>query len=105
MPLANVIAVPWMTMVIVPVALLACASELVSTSCAHMLFALSAKLLQPLWYILRYMSAWNWSSWSHPMAGCWTFWTATVGVLLLLAPRGMPGRGLGCCCMLPLLFH
>ena len=96
--LANAFAIPAVTVVIVPLAL----GGLVIPwdgiwQLAHALLALLMRALEALASLPS--AAWS----SHaPLA--WTLPVALAGVLLWLAPHGVPGRALGLLLMLPLLF-
>ena len=52
---------------------------------------------------LEWVAAWPMASWQPAAAPDWVWWPAAAGVLLLLAPRGLPGRWLGAVLLLPLL--
>ncbi len=103
--LANLIAIPWVSFIIVPLCLLAACSFLFSPLAAQYLFLLAAKLLQPLWWLLSHFAAWPWAVWHTALSHLWLLAVASFGMLLLLAPRAFPARWLGLICGLPLLFY
>jgi len=96
-PLANAFAIPLISLVAVPAALVGMllpwdgglwlAHEAVSIV-MHGLYWLD-RLPQPVWF--------------GPRPGAWALGLALVGVAVLLMPRGLPGRWLGALLFLPLL--
>lgn len=102
-PLANVLAVPWITFLLVPVLLIAVASLVVAPTLGGWLLALGAWLLQPLWWLLERMSSWPGASWYFPEPSVWALLLALLGAIWLFLPRGVPMRALGLLLFLPLL--
>ncbi len=101
-PLANLVAVPIVSFLIVPLDLVGCglifawpwAGRLVLHACAH--------LVDALWWLLAHLAAWPAATQYLPAAGLGTFALACVGAIWLLAPRGVPARALGFALLLPL---
>ena len=95
-PLANAIAIPLVSWLITPLALL-------------------GVLIAPLWHLAAWLMAWlgaglSWAS-SLPLAvttlpapAGWATALALAGTVWMLLPRGFPLRGLGLLLWLPLLF-
>ncbi len=100
-PLANLLAVPWMSLVVVPLTLLAVLLMLLGLPGSGPLLALAATATEWLWQLLEVLAGW-WPNppWSVPG---WVLLFAIPAVLWLLAPRGWPLRWLGLLCLLPLL--
>ncbi|WP_348697812.1 DNA internalization-related competence protein ComEC/Rec2 [Duganella fentianensis] len=100
-PLANALAIPLVSIIIAPLALLASVMpQPVSTALlelAHALFGWLADVL--IWLSRQPQSVWR-APMPAPLLFCW----ATLGTLWLLAPRGWPVRWLGLASWLPLLF-
>ncbi len=95
-PLANAIAIPLVSFVVVPLTLIGTVPGLESMlQLAHQALALSMHGLEAA----RDMPSAQWSS-AAP-AG-WAMATAIAGVLWLLLPRGVPARWLGWVGLLPL---
>ena len=95
-PIANAIAIPVVTFAVVPFALLAIVVPLdLPWQVAHGVFA---ALMVPLDALAGAPSA----AWQQHAPPVWTVALALVGVALLLAPRGVPGRVLGAIALLPL---
>lgn len=102
----NVIAIPWIGFLILPMALL---STLLFTFKCHYfsqhLFWLTGKCLWPLWQFLQCSSRLSFASWHHAVANPWVLIAAMIGSVYLLAPRGLPLRFMGCFGLLPLFFY
>lgn len=80
--IANLIAIPWVTLLVTPLALL---SALIPQTAA-----VAAWLLLPLMQFLQWLAAANWAVWSLPQPAWWASVAAVVAGLLLVAP--LPGR-------------
>ena len=94
--LANAVAIPVITLGVVPLALVAIVVPLEAPwHVAHFVLALLMRYLE--WLAALPSAAWS----SHAPRG-WTIPLAITGVLWLLAPRGVPGRPLGLGWMLPM---
>lgn len=101
--LANLLAIPLVGMIIVPLVLLATAVSLVSLPPAEWLFHVADRLLDGFWQWLELVRALPFNLWLPPAPSLWALVCAFVGVLLLLAPRGLPGRLAGILWLLPLV--
>ena len=95
-PLANAVAIPVVTFIVVPLTL---ASIVLPWDAlllaAHQVFAWLALLLDAL-------SALPAAVWQQDAPPVWAIVAGLIGVLWLLAPRGLPGRALGIVWLLPL---
>lgn len=100
--LANLIAVPWITFVIVPLLLLAMGVDAVSGWSG--LFVWPAKLLAPLWSGLGTAAQSPLAEWHFAQFGGWALCLALIGAAWALLPRGVPMRAAGLVLMLPLLW-
>ena len=104
-PLANAIAIPVIDLVVVPATLAGVASlGFAPEGVALFLFKTAAVTLGELWRVLEILAKLPHSVWSQHSPLPWTLAAAAVGVLLLLAPRGWPGRWFGGIWLLPLFF-
>ncbi len=102
--LANMIAVPWVSVLVVPSELLGLVLLPINTQLASIAFNFSARLLEWLWMYLTYLDHLaipNITS-SKPSLG--VFLSAIVGVCLLLAPRGLPLKYLGVVFLIPMFY-
>lgn len=95
-PVANAIAIPVVTFAVVPLALTAILVPVdVLWGAAHTVFAW---LMGPL----EALTALPGTTWQQHAPSAWTIVTAMIGVLWLLAPRGLPLRSIGGLWLLPL---
>jgi competence protein ComEC len=62
------------------------------------------ELLAALMAVLEWLATLPAAVWSQHAPPAWTVAVATIGVVLLIAPRGIPGRMLGLVWLLPLFF-
>lgn len=102
-PVANFIAVPWVSIGVVPLVL---AGTLLLTPLpvvGGLLLTLAERLLAWLWPIMAWISGSDLLQWNQHAPRPWTLVAAIPAVILLLAPRGLPGRWLGLIWLLPAL--
>jgi len=102
-PLANVVAVPWISLLVVPLALMGTILVPVSAWASAQVLGFAAWLLDTLWPWLGWLGHHDFSTWQQHAPLAWTLVPAVAGVLLLLAPRGTPGRWIGMVLLLPLV--
>lgn len=103
-PLANLIAVPVVSFLVVPLSLLAVMVMWAAPALAGPLFFVIDIVLQGLWWLLSELSQAPLAAINHASPPLWTLCFAMPGALILLAPTGMPARWLGLVMFLPLLF-
>ena len=102
-PLANLVAVPVIGMVVVPVALLGLMLYFIGLEAAATLaFQCALWIIEWLWVLLEWLSANDWSVWQQPSPPLWSLPLAAVGVGLLLSPGVFPARWSGLLWLLPL---
>ena len=101
-PLANLFAVPWVGLVVVPLALLGTLMLPVPWLGEGLLWA-AGGLLDLLFVLLGQMAAWV-PAWLPTALPFWSWSLIACGVLLLLLPTGVPLRGLGWLLLLPIFF-
>ena len=95
-PLANALAIPVVSFMITPLALL------FAVFSWPPLLALDHWLLSALMLFLEWLA--RWPLWQQPAPPLPVTLLAVLGVLWLLLPRGFPARWLGSCLLLPALF-
>ncbi len=100
---ANLAAVPWVTLVTVPLTLLGTLLTPWWPAAAGWLLHLAIVTLQGLWWWLEWTAALAPSGWGVMAPPAWTLLPAAVGIVWLLLPRGWPARWLGIPWLLPLL--
>jgi competence protein ComEC len=104
-PLANLLAIPIMSFIVVPLCLLGAASLLFSERFGSLLLGLADLAIDKLWLILEYLAD-SFPALLVPLAtdSSALVAIALVGTVLLLAPRGLPLRCAGALLCLPLLW-
>lgn len=102
-PLANLFLVPWVSLVVVPVVLLGAMLSSMLPALAQVLFDLADYGLQIVWPMVHGLAQLPLAKWVQPAPSLLALVLALCGVLLLLAPRGLPWRWLGGVMLLPAL--
>jgi len=95
-PIANAVAIPVVTLGAVPLAVAGIVVPLDAP------FVAAHAVLEPLMGMLAWLAAAPAAAWAQHTPLAWTVATAAVGVVWLLAPRGVPGRALGAIWLAPL---
>lgn len=103
-PLANLIAVPVVSLLVVPMLLLAVILLAVMPGLAQILLSLIDRLLSVLFGLLAELADLPFSVLSYPQPSSIAVAFSVLGIFILLMPRGMTGRWLGCLMFCPLLF-
>ncbi|SDD14001.1 DNA internalization-related competence protein ComEC/Rec2 [Aquimonas voraii] len=102
---ANLLAVPWVSLGVVPLALLGAGLLLLGLPMlATPVLLLAAWLMDLLWWLLAWTAGLPHAQVFLPEPGGLSLLLAAVGVIWLLMPRGTPGRALGAVLMVPLLW-
>ncbi|HVJ13481.1 MAG TPA: DNA internalization-related competence protein ComEC/Rec2, partial [Burkholderiales bacterium] len=94
-PLANALAIPLVSVVVTPLALLAALLPL------EFLLQSAAWLVEWLLLFLEWCAALPGALWQQPVPPLWAVGAAMAGVAWLLAPRGVPWRIAGLALMAP----
>ncbi|WP_430442814.1 MAG: DNA internalization-related competence protein ComEC/Rec2 [Pseudomonas piscis] len=92
-PLANLLAVPWVSLLVLPPALLG-SLLLPLPVVGEGLLWLAGGLLEGLFRVLGLIAGW-WPAWVAPLLPAWIWSLSSLGALLLLLPPGVPLRILG----------
>ena len=103
-PLANLVAIPWISLVVVPLSLLGTLLMPVSDTLSAAVWQASAGAMDAFWWGLGEVpAAWSASHWL-PELPAWSVALAVLGVAIVLLPRGLRWRYAGALLVLPLLF-
>lgn len=102
---SNAIAVPVISFIIVPLSLLAVCFLWFAPALADVLLWVSEQSLQLLMRYLTASATLPLATYNHAESSLWAIMSASLGILLLLAPRGIPARFLGLFLLLPLIFN
>ncbi|MEN8259665.1 MAG: DNA internalization-related competence protein ComEC/Rec2 [Pseudomonadota bacterium] len=100
-PLANFVAVPLVSLLVVPACLAGALSIVVWPAAGKLLFAFAASVLAGLWGVMEWLAELPFAQIVFPEPPTWTILLAVMGGTLFLAPRGIPGRWLGAVLLLP----
>jgi competence protein ComEC len=102
-PFANLIAVPLVSFLIVPLSLLATALLFLAPKAAELVFFIADQCLNYLWQFLSFLSGLPISHWQSAALPEWTIVLSVIMLAFLLVPRGVPARWLGLVFLLPAL--
>ena len=102
-PFANLLAVPVVSFLIVPLCLAGALLMTMSDALAVPIFTFANQLFEYLWIYLEWLSSIGNLGWYPGGISGRSIAFALIGVTLVLAPRGFPARWLGIVCVLPLL--
>jgi len=101
--LANLLAVPLVTLLVVPLTLLGVAF-LPWPPLAAALLGAAAWLMDGLWWAAGWLQTLPWAQVFLSEPSLWAVLLALLGSVCLLLPRGVPGKPLAVLLLLPLLF-
>ena len=101
-PLANAVAIPLVSFVVTPLALL---GSLLPEPVSGWLLVPADAAVAGLAYVLGHLSALPAAVWRAPAPQPWVFLLALGGTLWMLMPRGWPHRWAGAAAWLPLLLQ
>jgi len=94
--LANLLAIPWVTFVVTPLAL--------AGAIWPPLWSAAALALAPLMAVLYAVNEWSWAVFYPPQAPLWVALAAVLGALALVSPLPWAWRGWGAIVLLPALY-
>ena len=96
--IANIVAVPIVTLLIVPLVLLAC----IVLPFSHYIWLVISQLLGWLWFFLEWLTHFSIATWQTTYLSISQFFLLLLAVLLFLLPKGIPGRWLSVIFLMPL---
>lgn len=102
--LANLVAVPLVSLAIVPLALLSALLLLVAAPLATPFLVVSGWLVHAQWWLWASMAGWPGARWYLPEPSLAALLLAMAGALWLFLPRGLPLRLFAPLLLLPLLW-
>jgi len=102
-PIANSIAVPWVSMVTIPLTLLGSILVIPLPVLGDLLLMVAHYSLEFLWPLLAWLADLQLSTLSLTAPSLWGLGLAWVAVICLLAPSGLPSKWLGLIFFIPLL--
>ena len=101
--LANTLAIPWVGFIVLPLTILGCIGLLIVPFLGVLLIKFANLLLSLFWPVLENIANISWLRWHAEIHNSWIMIASIIGIILLLAPRGMPARWMGMCWLLPLV--
>jgi len=104
-PLANLLAVPVISFLVVPLLLISMLLLSFDLRLAEWLLQLTEWLLSKLWWYLEWLAQSPFSVWQTPVFPVELLAISIIGTLIILAPRGWPLRWLGAVMLLPLFYY
>lgn len=103
-PVANLIAIPIVGFLTVPLSLLGAILSLVSLTLAKPILLAALVTLHWAWDVLTYLSAQPWLAYQLSIQ-TWQAVSCLMGIALLCLPRGVPGKFLSIIFILPVFFQ
>lgn len=103
-PVANLIAVPWWSLVVVPLALVGTGLECLHAGWGQWCWQMAAWCFEQSWPLFERLAASGLALWWLPEAAWYALPLALLGAFWLLLPRGVPGKALALLLWLPLLW-
>ena len=104
-PVANLVAVPWVSFLVVPIVFLAVLLMGVQAKLAGWLLTLVDHLLNGLWWFLDELASLPFALWVQPSPPVWIVVLGLLGAIVMLAPKGFPARWLGAVLLLPVFLN
>jgi len=102
-PLANLVAIPYFSFVLVPATLAALAATALALPGAEWVAALAAKLASLAWTFIHAAAAVPWAAITLPRPSEPVTALALIGIVLGLPAHPLPGRLLAWCALLPVV--
>lgn len=103
-PLANSIAIPWVSFLVVPFALIGTGLSFINTFLGGVFLRGSEFLFSILWVFLKYLSTLKMTTWENFTFTPLSIALAILGGMIILAPKGIPIRYIGFIWLLPLVW-
>jgi len=102
-PLVNLLAIPWVGFVVIPLLFLALLVLPLSVVLAQLLLHLCQQALAVMWWGLEQAASLHQLQWFQASPPGWAVLLAALGAMWFLLPRGVPARWLGLLWLLPAL--
>ncbi len=103
-PLANLVAIPWWSLVVVPLALVGTGLEALHAGWGAPAWRLAGWCFDLSWPLFERLAAGRLALWWLSEAPWFALPLALLGAFWLLLPRGVPGKALAALLFLPLLW-
>ncbi len=103
-PFANLLAIPWWSLVVVPLALIGTALETMHTGWGGGIWRLAALAFDPSWSLFAWLGDSPLALYWLPEAPWFALPLALLSAFWCMLPRGVPGKSLALLLWLPLLW-
>ena len=103
-PITNLFAIPIISFLVVPFVLLASSISFFAPDLSTVIFSFTHSILNILWWILSFLADTPISEWHGVKPDLVSLYLASIGFILLLAPKGWPAKNFGFFLLLPLLW-
>ncbi|MET0809244.1 MAG: DNA internalization-related competence protein ComEC/Rec2 [Pseudoxanthomonas sp.] len=103
-PLINLVAIPWWSLVVVPLSLIGTALEAMHAGAGGWAWRAAAWCFDLTWPMFVAMAQSRFALWWLPEPAWYALPLAMLGAFWLLLPRGVPGKSLAALLWLPLLW-
>lgn len=103
-PFANLVAIPWWSLVVVPLSLIGTGLEAVHTGAGEWAWRAAAWCFDLSWPLFTWLAQSRFALWWLPEAAWYAVPLALLGAFWMLLPRGVPGKTLAALLWLPLLW-
>lgn len=103
-PLTNLLAVPWWSLVVVPLSILGVLAEMLLPGTGKLLWTLAGRAFEPSWWLFERMASSKLALLWLPETSILALVLAMLAIFVWLLPRGTPGKALVGLLCLPLLW-
>lgn len=103
-PLANLVAIPWWSLVVVPLSLLGTGLDVLHAGWGDWAWTLAAGCFEPSWQAFVALARSPFALYWMPEPAWYALPLALLGAFWLLLPRGVPGKALAAMLWLPMLW-
>jgi competence protein ComEC len=103
-PFANLLAIPWWSLLVVPLSLLGMALESLHAGWGTWPWRAAEAVFDPSWRLFAWLGDSPLAMWWLPEPGPWALPLALLAAFWLLLPRGVPGKAFALLLWLPLLW-
>lgn len=103
-PLANLVAIPWWTLVVVPLSLIGTGLEALHSGMGIWAWTLAAWCFELAWPLFDWLGHGRFAMWWLPESDGIALVLALLGAFWILLPRGTPGKSLAMMLWLPMLW-
>ncbi|NOY66277.1 MAG: DNA internalization-related competence protein ComEC/Rec2 [Gammaproteobacteria bacterium] len=100
-PLANSLAIPWVSFLIVPLLLIGTIVLMLYEPAGQLILTVCNALLKPMDMYLIWLSELPFAQWVQHSPSVWVILVSVVAVVLLLSPKGLPLKFVGLILLFP----